>query len=229
MKESFIDELENNQYFSKMIKSDLNLKSNPVAIKFILHKEDIPKNIDKIQEKIRHCEMVQKAARGDVFYSTSEEQLCKGGFSAIGLEKIPDKIASGEFYHGLGRFKSLGAAKRTLDSIPKIDLDSYAIIYSPLTKADFLPDVVVIITNPVQAMKVSQALVYTVGGRVEADFSGIQSVCADAVASPFINKRPNITFGCSGSRKFADIKDDEVIIGLNGENLGCTVNALNNI
>lgn len=229
MNENSVDELENNQYFSKMIKENLSLKSNPVAIKFILHSEDIPKNIDKIQEKIRHCEMVQKASKGEIFYSTSEEQLCKGGSSAIGLEKIPEKIASGEFYYGLGRFKSLGSAKRTLDSIPKIDLDSYAIIYSPLEKADFLPDVVVIIANPVQAMKISQAIVYTLGGRLEADFSGIQSVCADAVAGPFINKRPNITLGCSGSRKSADIKDDELIIGLNGENLGYTVNALNSI
>jgi uncharacterized protein (DUF169 family) len=229
MKVSSVDELENNQYFSKMIKKDLNLKSSPVAIKFILHKEDVPEKIEKIQDKIRHCEMVQKAARGDIFYSTSNEQLCKGGSSAIGLEKIPEKIASGEFYYSLGRFKSLGSAKRTLDSIPKIDLISYAIIYSPLEKANFLPDVVVLIANPVQAMKVSQAIVYTLGGRVNADFSGIQSVCADAVAGPFINKRPNITLGCTGSRKSADIKDEELIIGLNGENLGCTVNALNNI
>lgn len=229
MNENPVDELKNNQYFSKMIKENLNLKSNPVAIKFILHKEDIPKNIEKIQEKIRHCEMVQKASKGEVFYSTSEEQLCKGGSSVIGIEKTPEKTPSGEFYYALGRFKSLGSAKRTLDSIPKIDLDSYAVVYSSLEKTDFLPDVVVIIANPAQAMKVSQAIVYTLGGRLEVDFSGIQSVCADAVAAPFINKRPNMTLGCSGSRKSADIKDDELIIGLNGENLGCTVNALNSI
>ena len=223
------DELENNQYFSSRIKKDLDLNSHPVAIKFILHKEDIPEGINKIQDKIRHCEMVQKASRGDSFYSTSEEQLCKGGSSAIGLEDVPEKIASGEFYYGLKRFKSLGSAKRTLDSIPKIDLRSYAIIYTPLEKAKFAPDIVVIIANPMQAMKVSQAIVYSLGGRVESDFSGIQSVCADAVAGPFMRKRPNITLGCSGSRQYADIKENELIIGLNGENLGCVVNSLDSI
>ncbi|MEA4957151.1 hypothetical protein SDC9_45155 [bioreactor metagenome] len=223
------NELENNQYLSSRIKKDLDLKSHPVAIKFILHEEDIPEDIDKIQDKMRHCEMVQKASRGDSFYSTSEEQMCKGGSSAIGLEEIPEKIATGEFYYGLKRFKSLGSAKRTLDSIPKIDLRSYAIIYAPLEKANFAPDVVVIIANPKQAMKVSQAIVYSLGGRVESDFSGIQSVCADAVAGPFMRKRPNITLGCSGSRQYADIKDDELVIGLNGENLGCVVNSLDSI
>ncbi|WP_318526332.1 DUF169 domain-containing protein [Methanobrevibacter arboriphilus] len=69
----------------------MDLNSHPVAIKFILHKEDIPEGINKIQDKIRHCEMVQKASRGNSFYSTSEEQLCKGGSSAIGLEDVPEK------------------------------------------------------------------------------------------------------------------------------------------
>jgi uncharacterized protein (DUF169 family) len=69
-------------------------------------------------------------------------------------------------------------------------------------------------------------MVYTLGGRVEADFSGIQSICADAVAGPFTRKRPNFTMGCSGSRKFAGIKPEEVIVGMNGENIGCIVNAL---
>jgi len=223
------NELENNQYFSQMITKGLNLKSSPVAIKFILHKEDIPENIGKIEKKMRHCEMVQKAAGGNVFYSTSDEQMCKGGSAAIGLEELPEKIDSGEFYYNLGRFKSLGSAKRTIDSVPKINLNVYGIVYLPLEKADFIPDVVIIIGTPLQAMKITQALVYTLGGRVDSDFSGIQSICADAVARPFISKRANITMGCSGSRQNADIKDEELIIGLNGENLGCTVNALDSI
>ena len=222
-------ELENNQYFSQNIKETLNLNFNPVAIKFVLHKEDIPTDINRIDEKMRHCEMVQKASKGEVFYSISDDQLCKGGSSAIGLEEIPDNIASGEFYYNLGRFKTIGSAKRTIDSIPMIDLKSFAIIYSPLEKVDYIPDIVVIFANPTQAMKISQALVYTLGGRVEVDFSGIQSVCADVVSGPFNKKIPNISLGCSGSRQYADIKDDELVIGLNGENLGCTVNALNSI
>lgn len=223
------NEIENNKYFAEEIKKNLNLKNSPVAIKFILKKEDVLKNIPKITEKLRHCEMVKKASEGDFFYSTSEEQLCKGGSSALGLEKTPEKILSGEFYYDLGRFKSIGSAKRTLNEIPMIDLKSYGIIYSPLEIADFQPDVIVIIGSPKQAMLLSQAIVYTLGGRIEANFSGIQSVCADSVAGPFINKQANITLGCSGSRKFAKIKDEELIIGLNGENIGCTVNALNSI
>jgi uncharacterized protein (DUF169 family) len=116
-----------------------------------------------------------------------------------------------------------------MEDIPKIEPMMHALIYAPLEKANFHPDVIVVICNPAQAMKLAQAMVYTLGGRVEVDFSSIQSICADAVAGPFTRKRPNITLGCSGSRKFADIKPDEVIVGLNGENIGCIVNALENM
>jgi len=200
---------------SLKIKNKLGLKKSPVAIKLVLKEDDIPDGISKIEEHMRHCEMVQKAAQGDTFYATAEQQACKGGAGAIGLMEPPEKVKSGEMYYSLGRFSSLGSAKRTVDAIPKID---------PIMKSD--PDVVVIICNPKQAMQLAQAMVYTLGGRFEADFAGIQSICGDAVAGPYTTKRPNITLGCSGSRKFADIKPDDVIVGMNDENIGCVVNAL---
>jgi len=217
-----------NEYkdLSIKIKDKLGLDKSPVAIKLVLKEEDIPDGIPKLEKNVRHCEMVQMASQGEIFYSTAEEQSCKGGAGAIGLIEPPEKVKSGEMYYSLGRFSSLGSAKRTVDAIPKIDPIMKAIAYAPLESAPFDPDVVVIICNPQQAMQLAQAMVYTLGGRFEADFAGIQSICGDAVAGPYTTKRPNITLGCSGSRKFADIKSDEVIVGMNGENIGCVVNAL---
>lgn len=219
-------EVEGYDMVSRELKERLGLEKSPVAIKFILREEDIPEGIQKIDANIRHCEMVQKAAQGEMFYATAEEQVCKGGAAAIGLMETPEKIKTGEFYQSLGRFSSLGSAKRTMESIPKIDPMMKAIIYSPLEKVNFNPDVIVVIGNPAQAMRLAQAMVYTRGGRVEASFSGIQSVCGDAVAGPFVNNTANFTLGCSGSRQFAGIKEDEVIVGMNGENIGCVVTAL---
>lgn len=218
-----------NDFIADKLKEHLGLERSPVAIKFVLREEDIPEGIPKLDEKMRHCEMVLKASGGDVFYATAEEQMCKGGSSAIGLEEPPEKVKTGEFYYELGRFSSIASAKKTMDSIPKIDQIMYALVYAPLEKATFDPDVIVIFANPAKAMILAQALVYTMGGRMEADFAGIQSICADAVAGPFTRRRPNITLGCSGSRQYADVKDDEVIVGLTGENIGCVVNALENM
>jgi len=211
---------------SLKIKNKLELEKSPVAIKLVLTEKDVPEGISKIKKNVRHCEMVQMAAQGSTFYATAKEQSCKGGAGAIGLMEPPEKVKSGEMYYSLGRFSSLGSAKRTVDAIPKIDPIMKAIVYAPLETAPFDPDVVVVICNPKQAMQLAQAMVYTLGGRFEADFAGIQSICGDAVAGPYTTKRPNITLGCNGSRKFADIKSDDVIVGMNGENIGCVVNAL---
>ena len=214
---------------SQKIKDNLGLEKSPVAIKFVLREKNLPEGVSKIEDNIRHCEMVQKASHGDIFYATSEEEMCKGGSAAVGLQEPLEKAKTGEFYMTLGRFSSIGSAKRTVDAIPKIDPMMYALVYAPLEKANFDPDVVVVICNPAQALKLAQALIYTSGGRIGADFSGIQSICADVVAGPFLSGTPNFTLGCSGSRQYADIKEDEVIVGLNGENIGFVVNALENM
>jgi len=226
---SIVDNIRNNEYVADKLKDYLSLKYYPVAIKFFINKEDILTNIKRINKKLRHCEMVKKASEGETFYGTSDDQLCKGGSASLGLEEVPKKIKTGEFYHNLKRFKSIGSAKRTLDEIPKIDFESYAIAYAPLQKAEFQPDIIILITNPKQAMIITQAVVYTLGGRVNADFAGIQSVCADIVAGPYTKKVPNISLACSGSRKFAKIEDEELVIGLNGENINCLVTALESV
>ncbi|MDR3063118.1 MAG: DUF169 domain-containing protein [Methanobrevibacter sp.] len=220
------DILENNQYFSKILKEKLSLKYSPVAIKFILNSKNIPNGMVKIDKKIHHCAMVKIASEGESFYSTSQEQTCKGGSASLGLEDMPHNIKTGEFYYSLGRFKSIGSAKRTFDKTPQIDLRSFALGYAPLENANFQADVIVLITDPKGAMSLSQSIVYTLGGRINANFAGIQSVCSDAVAGPFITKEPNFTFACSGSRKFAKLEDKDMFVGLTGENIGCIVNAL---
>lgn len=211
---------------SEKLKEKLGLDKSPVAIKLVLREEDIPEGIEKIDEPIRHCEMVQRASKGGIFFATADEQMCKGGAAAIGLAEAPEKVKTGEFYYELRRFSSIGAGKRTMDKIPKIEPIMYAAVYAPLEEANFDPDVIVVICNPAQAFKLVQAMVYTLGGRVLADFAGIMSVCADAVAGPYTRAVANITLGCSGSRTYAGIKDDELIVGMNAENIGCIINAL---
>jgi uncharacterized protein (DUF169 family) len=171
--------------------------------------------------------MVQRAVQGRVFYATAnEQQACPGGAGAIGLRELPEKIKTGEMYYTMGKFSSLGSSKRTVDAIPKIDPVMKAVAYAPLESAPYDPDVVLIICNPLQAMELSQVILYTMGGRLDANFGGIQSICADTTAGPYTTGKPNITLGCVGSRNFAEVKPDEIIVGLNGENLGCIINAL---
>ncbi len=218
-----------NANYSKILIDELELKRLPVAVKFINGEDEVPEGIEKIDESLRHCEMITKASKGDLFYSTAEEQKCTGGSSAMGLTELPPKIASGEFYYTLGRFESVETAKSVLDNISRKDEKSYGLVYAPLEKANFEPDVVVIITNPKFGMKITQAIVYNSGEMLEAKFAGIQSLCADAVSGPYVTGKPNATLACSGSRGYAGIEDDEIAFGLHKDNIKPVIDGLQNM
>ncbi|HQD25508.1 MAG TPA: DUF169 domain-containing protein, partial [Methanoculleus thermophilus] len=47
--------------------------------------------------------------------------------------------------------------------------------------------------------------------------SGIQSVCADATAQPYLTGRINYSLGCDGSRRFSGIENDELVMGIPAE------------
>jgi uncharacterized protein (DUF169 family) len=173
--------------------------------------------------------MVQKARNGAVFYATKDHHACAGGAGALGVTETPEKIKTGEFYFGLGRFKTLDAAKKTMEAVPRTGKHFFATMYAPLERASFAPDVVVIIGDPKQMLRIAQANIYEEGGRNVVGFSGIQSVCADAVAQVYNTGRMNATFGCDGSRKNAKIADDELIVGIPASQLEGVVAALEKI
>lgn len=218
--------LETNKKYCDVIESKIKLDAKPVAMKLIATEDDLLEGYDLIDEKIRHCEMVRKASLGSKFYSTIEEQMCLGGAGAIGLRDMPPKLANGEKYLSLGRFKDLETAKSLTSKLSIVKDRSWGIIYAPLDEADFEADVIQIITEPVGGMKLAQSIVYTTGSKIEPSFAGIQSLCGDAFANPYISKGINFTLGCDGSRKSADIKDNEMTVGISKEKIAQVISGL---
>ena len=63
-------------------------------------------------------------------------------------------------------------------------------------------------------LKLAQSVLCKRGGRIEANFAGIQSVCADTTAQTYLNGRVNFSLGCDGSRKFSGIAEEEMVMGI---------------
>lgn len=223
------DNLDINKKYCEHIESKIELTSKPVAMKLLKTESDLPEGYDLIDEKIRHCEMVRKASYGAKFYSTLEEQLCLGGAGAIGLRDMPEKLANGEKYFSLGRFKDLETAKNLTSKLSIVKDIHWGIVYAPLDEADFEADVIEIIAEPVGGMKLAQSIVYETGDKINPSFAGIQSLCGDAFANPYINDGVNFTLGCSGSRNYADIKDNEMIIGISKAKIEEVISGLESV
>jgi len=204
---------------AETLKTVLGLKGSPVAIKFAASKEEIPAGMQELDKTIRHCSMVNLArSEGKIFYATSGKHECNGGAWSLGLREITPTLKSGEFYFKLGKFDSSAACKRTIDKVPHLGSgDTYATLYAPLEKTPFTPHVVMIVTTPRNMLKLAQSSLFRLGGRIYAEFSGIQSVCSDATAQTYLTGRPNFSLGCDGSRKFSGIADDEMVMGMPAE------------
>lgn len=210
-------ELKDINNYGQQIIECLELKTSPVAVKLVPKGEKVPEGIKKVDEPMRHCQLVDRVRRtGEEFYALGEDELCKGGAGAMGLGAMPPKVASGEFYYSsLKVFSSPEAAKRTIDMVAKLPPNTTeAILYAPLEKTTFVPDVVLFICNPKQIMLLTQAYMYTEGGRVETSFAGKQSLCSDGVVQTYKEGKIEVTVGCSGSRSYTKISDDEMIMGI---------------
>lgn len=213
---------------AETIKKLLGLKGSPVAIRFAPSKADIPEGMVELDKTIRHCSMVNLSrTEGKIFYAPAERHECNGGAWSLGLKEITPTLKNGEFYFKLGKFDSDAACKRTIERIPHLDTcETYATLYAPLEKTPFSPQVIVIVTTPRNMLKLAQASLFRLGGRISAEFAGIQSVCADATVQTYLSGKPNFSLGCDGSRRFSGIGDDEMVMGFPAEMLPEIISAL---
>ncbi len=209
---------------SETFKKYLGLDGSPVAIKLAKSPEAIPDGVVEIDESVRHCYMVSLARKeGKIFYATVDKHQCMGGSWALGLRELTPSLKSGEFYFKLGKFESWAGCMRTINQVPNVhepgntEGPTYATVYAPLEKTPFDPHVVVFVGKPRMMLKLAQSIIYKLGGRIHSEMSGIQSVCADAVAHVYMSGTPNFSMGCDGSRKFSGIHDDEMVVGIPAE------------
>jgi len=213
---------------SETLRTSLKMKGSPVALAFATTKDEIPPGMPELDKTIRHCMMVNLARNeGRIFYSTADKHECNGGAWALGLKELTPTLKTGQFYFKLGKFASRPACERTMKGIPHLGTgDTYATMYAPLEKTPFTPDIILIVTNPWAMLKLAQSSLFRLGGRIHAEFSGIQSVCSDAVAQTYLSGKPNFSLGCDGSRKFSGIADDEMVMGFPAEMLPEIVDAV---
>jgi uncharacterized protein (DUF169 family) len=212
----------------RILKELLHLEGSPVAVKFVTSVDHLPDGVQNLGETITHCQMVNKARReGAIFYATNENHACMGGAWSMGLREITGTLKTGEFYYKLGKYDSWPSCKRTIDRIPHVQSGAtYATVYAPLDKTPFDPTIVLIVSTPKVMLKLAQSSLYHLGGRINSNFAGIQSVCADASAQVYLSGTVNFSLGCDGSRRYSGIQESEMVMGIPAELLPLIIEAL---
>ena len=207
----------NLEEMSDIMKETLGLRDNIVGVTLFKQEEDIPKELESVERPFHYCQMIQTVRlKGDSFLAHADYHGCKGGASGLGLMECPENIASGSLYFDkLHKCETKETGASISASMPRLPAGSTVATYvAPLDKMVVNPDVVIFVGNPLQARRITQAVMYKKGGRSTFTTAGIQSFCVDATASPYLKGEVNISLGCDGSARNAGLDDDSVVVGI---------------
>ena len=218
----------NLEEMSDIMKKSLGIRDNIVGVALFKSENDIPKEIESLERPFRYCQMIQTARlHGDSFLAHADYHECKGGAAAIGLMECPENIASGSLYFDkLHKCETKDVGISISENIPRIPAGQTVATYvAPLQEMVVNPDVVIFVGSPLQARRITQAVMYQEGGRSTFNTAGIQSFCADATTSPYLKGEVNVSLGCDGSARNAQLDDESVVVGIPFGMMGdiCTV------
>lgn len=83
------------------------------------------------------------------------------------------------------------------------------IVFGPLRRAEYKPEVLIIYGNAAQVMRLVAAALYKRGGRIESSFASRMD-CSDHLVVPLRTDQPQVILPCNGDRIFAGAQDDEM-------------------
>ena len=203
----------------------LKLKNEPVAIKWSVKE---PKNVGKEESKSRFCTKLEKAMNGEIFYATVEEEECMGGARYSGLKdmrEFPANVQSGAFMVPKGLYKNIPAVQRSRKNETYINPGIFnAVVFAPLNKAEFEPDVIFMVCNAQQGMEILHANAYDSGEHgLGAD---AVPVCSSMAAAPYMTGKVTYGFGDVAARKNMSINQEDIMVSIPASELSRIVSNL---
>jgi uncharacterized protein (DUF169 family) len=161
----------------------------PVGIKYLLNK---PKGIKKLDKTLAICEMLPEAQKGKAFYATKDDFECVGPL-VLGMEEPNPIFESGQLGTPLKLFKEARANRRIYPPLPRLQRGTCRyVVFAPLDKLTFEPDVMVFTVDPTQAEILLRAHSYTTGRTWRAQGSTVIG-CAWLFIEPYLSGQLNFT------------------------------------
>lgn len=167
--------------------------------------------------KMAYCQMVARASEGKLRKSTLVNHNCDGGTTALGLEASTPKIESGDEYFSYNLYETKAAARRLRSAIKGIsysESETYGVVTGPAQEYTQAPDLVVLIVNSYQAMRVVQGYEYKTGKKPKLDLGAMQGMCSELTAYPLLSGEINVSVFCPSTRMLCKWSDDEMGVAI---------------
>ena len=163
-----------------------------------------------------------------MFYTTLAEEECMGGARYSGLKDMreyPANVQSGAFMVPKGLYKNIPAVQRSRETEMYINPGIFnSIVFAPLTKVEFEPDVVFMLCNAKQGMEMLHANTFDSGDHgVGAD---VTPLCSSMAATPYMTGKVTYGFGDVAARQNMEITPGDIMVSIPGSDLSRIVSNL---
>jgi uncharacterized protein (DUF169 family) len=185
-----------------------NFELPPVGIKYLSVYP--PEGINKINEKMAICQMLGAAQKGNTFYATKNELTCVSPL-LMGMVSQDPASESGRVGLELDYFNEPRVNKKIYTIAPRMPLGSVEyVVFSPLSKVSFSPDMIIILANAEQAAILVRASSYS-SLNIWSGFGITALGCAWVFVKPFLSGEINFSISGVGIGK-GIFPDGKIII-----------------
>ncbi|WP_130862001.1 DUF169 domain-containing protein [Bacilliculturomica massiliensis] len=200
------------------LKAALGLERSPVGVKFLYTQEEyLAAGAPVLKARTPYCVMVRQASGGRAFKTDLSHSKCGGGTRALGLTVPGERFLTGEEFDGFGLYRDREVSRGVAGDLTFCSRPAWGVMTRPLEQYDEMPDVVILIVRPYEAMRILQGYTYQYGVCGSFKLAGNQAVCAECTAYPFETKGINLSLFCSGTRYLVGWKEEEMAVGICGE------------
>lgn len=189
-----------------------------VGMRFLRTEEEYDASVaTEYRKPMSYCVAVKLATHGYSGKANLEKCGCGGATRALGLEASPELFKTGEEYESFGLYLDREVARQFSSGMKFVEEENTGYELGPLSfflEHRLIPDVVIAVLSPRDAMRAGQGYAYHRGHTSTLRSSGNQAVCSEVTAIPYLTDGINFSMGCSGTRYLAGWKDDELLFGM---------------
>jgi uncharacterized protein (DUF169 family) len=205
----------NFEAMSGQIIQSLQLSTPPVALGFL---DEPPDRVTAFDSTVPSaCAFWTRAEQGLFFAPADLHENCPIGVVTMGFP-ISERVSSNlqEFVKKMCGASYIGTNEP--EYIPRMANAKRGVLYGPLWMFPINPDLILIWVNGRQAMLIEEALGTVCWDSVSKAEAFGRPACG-ALAISANEKRPTLSFGCSGMRTFTEVADDKLLVSLPGSHL----------
>lgn len=201
------------------LKEVINLEREPVGITFLFTKEDYDNYlIEETKAATAYCVMVKSAVMsGKGIKCRLEHHRCDGATTAFALEESTERIESGLEYFSYKLYSSVAVARRlrsAIKSLHRMPVSTYGMAIVPLRECEQTPDVIIMMTNALQSMRLIQGYEYWTGKKPQIDMGAMQGMCSELTVSPYLTGEMNVSVLCPSTRMLCKWSENDMAVSV---------------